>query len=278
MLAAAAAGGGAVAAPAAAEEIGEVTTAIKILGANHRIVVEAFDDPKVEGVACFVSRARTGGIKGSLGIAEDTSDASIDCQQTGPVKFREELEEGEEVFSAPRQPDLQARPGGALLRRDAQRAGLPHLFRPGDRGLAEEQHLGRGDPRLAVSRILYRAAGPVTLVGGGPVDPAELAAALALAPEAVAADGGGDVRAAGGARVPGGDRRHGLARATPSGCARAGVPMHAIAEQDTTDLEKCLYSVEAPLFIGLGFLGGRIDHHLAAMNALVKYPGRRRWC
>jgi len=94
-LLALAAGGG-----ASGETIGEVTTAIKILGANHRIQVEAFDDPKVEGVACFLSRARTGGIKGSLGIAEDTSDASINCQQTGPVAMREELEEGEEVFSA----------------------------------------------------------------------------------------------------------------------------------------------------------------------------------
>ena len=84
---------------APAEQIGEVTTAIKILGANHRIVVEAFDDPKVEGVACFVSRARTGGISGSLGLAEDTADASINCQQTGPVRFRDELEEGEQVFS-----------------------------------------------------------------------------------------------------------------------------------------------------------------------------------
>jgi CreA protein len=83
---------------AQAEEIGQVTTAIRILGANHRIVVEAFDDPKVEGVSCFVSRARTGGISGSLGLAEDTSDASINCQQTGPVRFRDELEEGEEVF------------------------------------------------------------------------------------------------------------------------------------------------------------------------------------
>ncbi len=87
------------AAPVAAEEIGEVTTAIKILGANHRITIEAFDDPKVEGVACYISRARTGGISGSLGLAEDTSDASIDCAQTGPVKFREELKDGEEVFS-----------------------------------------------------------------------------------------------------------------------------------------------------------------------------------
>jgi CreA protein len=99
MLAAALLAVAPVAAPVAAEEIGEVTTAIKILGANHRIVVEAFDDPKVQGVSCFLSRARTGGIKGSLGIAEDTSDAAIECAQTGPVKFREELEEGEEVFS-----------------------------------------------------------------------------------------------------------------------------------------------------------------------------------
>lgn len=85
---------------AEAEEIGQVTTAIKILGANHRIVVEAFDDPKVEGVSCFVSRARTGGISGSLGLAEDTSDAAVSCQQTGPVKFRADLEAGEEVYSA----------------------------------------------------------------------------------------------------------------------------------------------------------------------------------
>lgn len=84
---------------ARAEQIGEVTTSFKILGANHKIVVEAFDDPKVEGVSCFISRARTGGIKGSLGIAEDTSDASINCQQTGPVHFREDLKDGEEVFS-----------------------------------------------------------------------------------------------------------------------------------------------------------------------------------
>ena len=131
---------------AAAEEIGEVTTAIKILGANHRIVVEAFDDPKVEGVACFVSRARTGGISGSLGLAEDTSDASIDCQQTGPVKFRGELEEGEEVFSAARQPALQAHAGGALLRRGAQHAGLSHLLR----------RLIEGSPKNSISAVVIR--------------------------------------------------------------------------------------------------------------------------
>lgn len=85
-------------APGLAEEIGEVTTAFRILGANHRIVVEAFDDPDVEGVSCFVSRARTGGISGSLGLAEDTADASIACRQVGPIRFRKEIEDGDEVF------------------------------------------------------------------------------------------------------------------------------------------------------------------------------------
>ncbi|MEE3100326.1 MAG: CreA family protein [Pseudomonadota bacterium] len=90
----------AAAAPAAvaAEEIGEVDTAFKLLGANHKIVVEAFDDPKVEGVSCFVSRAVKGGISGSLGLAEDTSDASIACRQVGPIAWKGKLEAGEEVF------------------------------------------------------------------------------------------------------------------------------------------------------------------------------------
>lgn len=82
-----------------AEEIGSVDTAFKLLGANHKIVIEAFDDPKVEGVACHVSRARTGGIKGSLGLAEDTSDASIACRQVGPVRFTEKFDDGEEAFN-----------------------------------------------------------------------------------------------------------------------------------------------------------------------------------
>lgn len=86
-------------AAALADEIGEVTTAWKLLGANHRIVVEAFDDPKVAGVFRFVSRARTGGISGSLGLAEDTSDVSIACRQTGPIEVIEAFEPGEEVFS-----------------------------------------------------------------------------------------------------------------------------------------------------------------------------------
>ncbi len=81
-----------------AEEVGEVSTAFKLLGANHKIVVEAFDDPDIPGVSCFVSRAKTGGIKGSLGLAEDTSDAAIACRQTGEIILPEDLKEGEQVF------------------------------------------------------------------------------------------------------------------------------------------------------------------------------------
>lgn len=83
---------------AAAEEIGSVDTAFKLLGANHKIVIEAFDDPDVPGISCFLSRAKTGGVSGSLGLAEDTSDASIACRQTGPVTLPAEMEPGEEVF------------------------------------------------------------------------------------------------------------------------------------------------------------------------------------
>ncbi len=82
-----------------AEEIGSVDTAFKLLGANHQIVIEAFDDPVVEGVACHLSRAKTGGIKGSLGLAEDRSEASIACRQVGPVKFKSKLSQGEQVFT-----------------------------------------------------------------------------------------------------------------------------------------------------------------------------------
>ena len=83
---------------ASAKEIGSVSTVFKALGANDKIVVEAFDDPKVAGVTCYLSRAKTGGIKGSLGVAEDTSDASIACRQVGPIRIVEALKDGEVVF------------------------------------------------------------------------------------------------------------------------------------------------------------------------------------
>ena len=81
------------------EPIGEVDTVFKFIGPDHKIVVEAHDDPKVGGVTCYTSRAKTGGIKGALGLAEDRSEASIACRQVGPISFTKPLPEQEEVFS-----------------------------------------------------------------------------------------------------------------------------------------------------------------------------------
>ena len=77
-----------------AEQIGSVDTVFKMFGPDHKIVVEAFDDPDVKNVTCYVSRAKTGGIKGGLGLAEDTSDAAISCQQIGPVELSDKIKSG----------------------------------------------------------------------------------------------------------------------------------------------------------------------------------------
>ena len=89
----------AAASPAHAEEIGDVNTAFQWIGPDHKIVVDAYDDPKVAGVTCYVSRAKTGGIKGALGVAEDKAEASIACRQVGPVSVARPLPQQEEVFS-----------------------------------------------------------------------------------------------------------------------------------------------------------------------------------
>lgn len=79
---------------AQAEQVGAVDTVFKFLGPDHKIVVEAFDDPDVSNVTCYISRAKTGGIKGGLGLAEDTADAAISCQQVGPITLSDNIKKG----------------------------------------------------------------------------------------------------------------------------------------------------------------------------------------
>jgi CreA protein len=81
------------------EPIGEVDTAFKLIGPDHKVVVDAHDDPAVGGVTCYVSRAKTGGIKGAVGLAEDRAEASIACRQVGPITFSQPLKRQEEMFS-----------------------------------------------------------------------------------------------------------------------------------------------------------------------------------
>lgn len=81
-----------------ATRIGNVSTTFRLLGRNDRIVVDRYDDPKVEGVSCYLSRAETGGVKGTLGLATDPSRFSIACRATGPVQVKGELPDNEVVF------------------------------------------------------------------------------------------------------------------------------------------------------------------------------------
>jgi CreA protein len=86
--------------PAAAEDISCISTTFRLLGANDKVCVSAFDDPKVPGVACHISQARKGGISGSLGLAEDPSRFSIACRQIGPITVElDKLTDQEEVYS-----------------------------------------------------------------------------------------------------------------------------------------------------------------------------------
>lgn len=85
-----------------AEQIGAVDTAFKLIGNNHQIVVDAFDDPKVKGVTCYLSRSKAGGISGTIGFATETSDASIACRQVGPISMGAPFAPGEDVFTESR--------------------------------------------------------------------------------------------------------------------------------------------------------------------------------
>jgi len=82
-----------------AETVGCTTTTWKLVGANHKVCVEAFHDPKVPGVTCHVSQAKTGGIAGTFGLAQDPSQFSLACRQTGPIILPAKLPEEETVFS-----------------------------------------------------------------------------------------------------------------------------------------------------------------------------------
>ena len=82
-----------------AEDVGCTSTTFRIFGANDKVCVQAFDDPELPGVSCYVSQARTGGVSGSLGLAEDPSRFSIACRQTGAVVVPDKLPKEASVFS-----------------------------------------------------------------------------------------------------------------------------------------------------------------------------------
>lgn len=140
-----------------AEEIGEVSTTFKFVGANDKIVIEAFDDPDIKGATCYVSRAKTGGIKGTIGVAEDTSDASISCRQTGPITLPERIasgkDDGKEVFK--KSASLLFKKIQVVRFFDKKRSTLVYL--------TYSDRIIEGSPKNSISTIVL----PQALQGGG---------------------------------------------------------------------------------------------------------------
>lgn len=132
---------------AQAEQIGSVDTVFKIFGPDHKIVVEAFDDPDVKNVTCYISRAKTGGIKGGLGLAEDTSDAAISCQQVGPVELSDKIKsgkaQGDVVFQ--KRTSLVFKKLQVVRFYDAKRNALAYL--------AYSDKVVEGSPKNAISAV-----------------------------------------------------------------------------------------------------------------------------
>lgn len=140
---------------ASSEEIGAVDTVFKLIGPDHKIVVEAYDDPKVSGVTCYVSRAKTGGISGALGLAEDKSEASIACRQTGAIVFGsgKPLDRQEEIFSE--RMSLVFKRLRVVRMVDAKRNTLVYL--------TYSDRVIEGSPQNSVTAVPVAAATPIPL-------------------------------------------------------------------------------------------------------------------
>lgn len=119
-----------------------------------------------------------------------------------------------------------------------------------------------------MNRGIVQSSDGVTLIAGGPVRARDLAAALALAPVLVAADGGADRALALGVEPVAviGD----FDSISAAAQARLAGRLHPVPEQESTDFDKALRAIRARFVLALGVLGGRVDHELAALSTLVR--------
>jgi CreA protein len=139
--------------PSRAEKVGEVSTAFKLIGPNHKVVVEVFDDPKVGGITCYLSRAKTGGVSGAFGLAEDKAEASVACRQVGPISFKEKLPQQEEVFSE--RASLVFKHVRVVRMADSKRNALVYLV--------YSDRLIEGSPMNSVTAVAVPAESPIPL-------------------------------------------------------------------------------------------------------------------
>jgi CreA protein len=132
--------------PAFAEEIDCITTEWKLVGANHKVCINAFDDPEVPGVVCYMSQARTGGISGAVGLAEDPSEFSLDCRQTGPITLPEKFPKKKKVFSE----------GTSVFFKDTQVTRFYDDKRKALIYLAVSRKIIAGSPKNSISTVVVR--------------------------------------------------------------------------------------------------------------------------
>jgi CreA protein len=132
--------------PAVAEELDCITTEWKLIGANHKVCVNAFEDPEVPGVVCYMSQARTGGISGAVGLAEDPSEFSLDCRQTGPVTIPDKFPKKKKVFSE----------GTSVFFKDTQVTRFYDDKRKALIYLAVSRKIIAGSPKNSISTVVVR--------------------------------------------------------------------------------------------------------------------------
>jgi CreA protein len=138
---------------ASAETIGSVDTAFKLIGPDHKVVVEVFDDPRVGGVSCYLSRAKTGGLKGAMGLAEDKAESSVACRQVGALSFTGKLPRQEEVFSE--RASIFFKHVRVVRMVDARRNALVYLV--------YSDRLIEGSPKNSVTAVPVPASQPIPM-------------------------------------------------------------------------------------------------------------------
>jgi CreA protein len=74
------------------------STVFKLLSPNDKLATYGVDDPEIEGVACHFTIPEKGGFKGWLGLAEEVSDISLACRQIGPIRFKDKMGQGDDMF------------------------------------------------------------------------------------------------------------------------------------------------------------------------------------
>ena len=116
------------------------------------------------------------------------------------------------------------------------------------------------------SRIVHSFA-PILLVGGADVPENVVLQAYAYANCVIGVDSGTQAILSAGL-IP----NHIMGDLDSVSDLPPGVPVHELADQNHTDLQKTLKTTDAPLYIGAGFLGGRLDHQLAAFSAIITDP------